>query len=284
MTRGLMCAVWLLSLRTALTLGGLLGWFIFTVLRIRREVSLDNLRHAFPEKSERERVRIARCAYQNFAKMCVEFLYFPAMGKRALASYCEIQNRHFFDRALEMGKGAILMSGHFGNWELIAVTLALFGYPISSIAARQQNPLVDQLIIDLRARMGNRTVRLGEAARGILKTLRKNEFMAILADQDARGMGIFVDFLGRPCSVHQGPAVFALKTGAPIIFGLAVRRSGWGYRVDAKCLTFEHLDGLTPENIRIVTEKHVRILEDSVRRHPDHWFWMHRRWKTQPEA
>jgi KDO2-lipid IV(A) lauroyltransferase len=104
----------------------------------------------------------------------------------------------------------------------------------------------------------------------------------MLADQDAGTDGVFVDFLGRKASNHQGPAVFALRTGAPIIFGSAIRQPDGRHRVVAELLRFDELTEVTPENIRIVTQAYANLLEKMVRQYPDHWFWMHRRWKTRP--
>lgn len=275
----------ILPLWAALLLGDMLGWFVFSVLRYRRQVALENLHHAFPEKSERQRRRIAARSCRHFMKTMVEFLRFPKLVGKPLTEYCEFGNDdRLLKRALVRGKGAILVSGHFGNWEILAAIIAQQGYPISSVYKPMKNRLIDKLIADHREMLGNRTIPLGEAARGILRTLRKNEFIAVLGDQNAGRMGIFIDFLGRPCSVHQGAALLALKTGAPIIYGYIVRGPRGRHRVKARWLSFDDLEGgATPENIRIVTEAHVRQLERAIRENPDQWLWMHRRWKRQPK-
>jgi KDO2-lipid IV(A) lauroyltransferase len=126
----------------------------------------------------------------------------------------------------------------------------------------------------------------GAALRGILKALREKKFVAILADQDAGSNGIFVDFLGRPASTGRGPAAFVLKTQAPIVFCVAIREPNGRHRVEAESLTFD-LSQNGPalseeEKLKFVTQAWTRVLEKYIRQYPDHWFWMHRRWKTKP--
>ena len=134
---------------------------------------------------------------------------------------------------------------------------------------------------DNRRMMGIKIIHMGMAVRGVIKTLRQNGFVALLADQDAHKTGVFVDFLGRPSSTHQGPAIFAIKTGAPILFGSAIRLSKGRMRIEFELLRFDHLKDITPSNIKTVTQAHASVLEKYVRRYPNHWFWMHRRWKTR---
>ena len=270
-----------ISVQHALRLGGLLGKFVFSVLRIRRTVVLENLAAAFPMKSGEERLDIARRTYQNFGKMVIEFLRIPVTDDERLLSMAQFVGAEHLESVRNKEKGAVLVSGHFGNWEIMAAAVSKLGYPISSVAAWQNNRLVDELINNLRESTGNRVIRLGVAVRGVIRALRNNEFVALLADQDAGKDGLFIDFLGRPASVHTGPAIFALKTGAPVIFGVAIRMPGGRHRFVIEELDFSHLKGLTEKNIREVAETYTRRLEKAIRQYPDHWFWMHRRWKTK---
>ena len=279
---GLVLLVWMLSLRGILLLGDLLGWFAFSILGVRRKVVLDNLSHAFPEKSRGELLAIARRSYQNFAKMTLEYMRFPRMSGQDVLSLCRLEGRENLDFALKKGKGAVLVGGHFGNWELMGAFFVQLGYPVSFLVGEQHNKLVDNMMNENRILMGIRIIHMGMAVRGVLKALRNNGFVALLSDQDAGPDGVFVDFFGRPASTPQGPAVFVLKTGAPIIFGSAIRLPRGKHRIICKLLTFEHLHGVTPENIQKVTQSYTNLLEEAVRLYPDHWFWMHRRWKSRP--
>jgi len=147
---------------------------------------------------------------------------------------------------------------------------------------QQHNRLVDNRMNEFRLQAGINIIHMGVALRGVIKALRSNEIVALLADQDAGPEGVFVNFFGRPSSTHQGPAVFILRTGSPLIFASTVRQPDDTQRVSLKLLTFDHLDGVTLENIKEVTQAYTLLLEEEIRNHPDHWFWMHRRWKSVP--
>lgn len=280
--RGMVIVIWMASLKATLIFADILGWFAFSVLRVRRKVAEDNVRRAFPEKSREEILAIARRSYQNFAKMVFEYIRFPLLKREDVLSLCTIEGEEHLTQALKRGKGGMMVAGHFGNWELMGAYLSQKGYPISFLVGEQHNSRVDDMMNDHRRCMGIGIIHMGVAVRGVIKALRDNRFVALLSDQDARDMGVFVDFFGRKASTHQGPAVFALKTGAPILFGSIIRLPGGRHRIVAEALHFDHLEGVTPENIQEVTQAHTALLERAIRAHPDHWFWMHKRWKTRP--
>lgn len=279
---GFILFIWLIPLEAVHVISDLLGQFVWSVLRVRRKVVLSNLRLAFPDKTQQELKQIALRAYQNFAKMVFEYSRFPLLKKETVFSDWEVDGIEHIEWALKRGKGAVLVAGHFGNWEYMGAYLAQLGYPVSFLVGKQHNKLVDNMMNRNREIMGIRIIHMGIAVRGVIKTLRNNGFVALLSDQDARRQGIFVQFFGKPASTHQGPAIFALKTEAPIIFGSAVRLPRGRHKVIVERLCFDHLDGITPENIREVTQAYTNLLENKIREYPDHWFWMHRRWKTKP--
>jgi KDO2-lipid IV(A) lauroyltransferase len=281
----MMLILWSVPLPLVYRVADCLGWFTFHVLRIRRDVSLENLARAFPEKPEGERRKIAQRAYRNVAKMACEFVRFPVMKKEDVLSQCRYVGWEMLEAARRMNRGAILVSGHFGNWELLGASIAQMGYPVAFVVKPQHNRLVDEMINRNRNSMGARVIPLGLGIRGVLKALKQKQFVALLADQDAGPLGKFVDFLGRPSSTHQGVAAFVLKTGAPLVFGVSVREPRGVHRIHVHMLTFDHLNGITDENIQEVTQAHASLLESYIRKYPDHWFWMHKRWKTQqPQA
>lgn len=280
--RGFLIIIWLVPLNTVLMIGDILGWFAFSVLRVRRRVALDNLAYAFPEKSREELEVIAKRAYQNFIKMTIEYMRFPLLDKEEVLSLCRLDCGKELDWIIQNGKGGVLVAGHFGNWELMGSAIAQTGYPISFLVGEQHNKRIDDMMNHHRELMGIHIIHMGVAVRGVIKALRSNGMVALLSDQDAGKDGVFVDFFGRKASTPQGPAVFALKTGAPILFGSAIRLPGGRHRVEGEVLRFDHLKEITPENIREVSQAYTTALEKSIRAHPDHWFWMHRRWKTRP--
>ncbi len=271
-----------IPLNGVLAAADVFGWVAFHIVRMRRKVTLSNLRIAFPEMAESERKAIAARTYRNFAKMVFEYSRFPVLNKETILSLCSMEGREHVDWALQHGKGAVLVAGHFGNWELMGAAFAQMGYPIHFLVGEQHNRLVDDTMNRNRELMGIGIIRMGVAVRGVIRTLRNNAFVALLSDQDAGKEGVFVDFFGRKSSTHQGPAVFALRMGAPILFLSAIRLPGGKMRIRIELLRFEDLKEVTEENIRKVTQAYTGLLEKAVREHPDHWFWMHRRWKSRP--
>lgn len=272
-----------------LILGAGLGKLTFSLLRIRRRVALENLTHAFPEKSAAEIKTIARRSYENFGKMMLEYLRLPSLSAAALQqriSFAMPREQNPYEQALALGKGAICMTGHFGNWEYMGALVAQMQYPMVYLYQEQNNPYVDGLIRDIRTKMNMPSIPRGAALRGILKALREKKFVAILADQDAGRNGLFVDFLGRPASTAQGPAAFVLKTQAPIVFCVAIREPHGHHRVEAELLTFDFSkNAATSEEDKLhqITAAWTKVLEKYIRQYPDHWFWMHRRWKSKKE-
>lgn len=289
-TRFLVVVAQTLPLSWVLAVGTALGKFTFSLLRIRRRVALENLTQAFPEKSAAEIKKIARRSYENLGMMMLEYLRLPKLSDHEFRRHIRLamaQEHNPFERALALGKGAICMTGHFGNWEYLGALAAAMGYPMIYLYQEQSNPYVDAMIRHIRTQMHMPIIPRGAALRGILKALREKKFVAILADQDAGANGIFVDFLGRPASTAQGPAAFVLKTAAPMVFCVAVREPGGRHRIEGELLTFE-FSGNAPvaeldekEKLRQITAAWTKVLEKYIRQYPDHWFWMHRRWKTQ---
>jgi KDO2-lipid IV(A) lauroyltransferase len=288
----------ILPLSWVLALGKALGKFTFSVLRIRRRVALENLAYAFPEKSAIEIKHIARRSYENFGMMMLEYLRLPKLSSNELEQIIWFNDEEPLQQALTMGKGAICMTGHFGNWEYLGALLAAHRYPMVYLYQEQNNPYVDALIHRTRTKMRMASIPRGAALRGILKALRERKFVAILADQDAGSSGIFVNFLGRPASTAQGAAAFVLKIQAPIVFLVTIRQPGGRHCVESELLTFNfsnddapednfhnHNDSAEPneeQKLRMITEAWTNVLEKYIRLYPDHWFWMHRRWKTPP--
>ncbi|MDZ7289725.1 MAG: lysophospholipid acyltransferase family protein [candidate division KSB1 bacterium] len=276
----------------ALALGAALGKFTFSVVRIRRRVTLENLANAFPEKSAAEVKQIARRCYKNFGMMIMECLRLPKLTEsefRRLVTFSMPLEENPLEQAVALGKGAICMTGHFGNWEYLGALLAACQYPVVFLYQEQSNPYVDALIYDIRTKMKMPMIPRGAALRGILKALRERKFVTIVADQDAGSHGLFVDFLGRPASTGRGPAAFVLKSQAPIVFLATVRQPGGKHLVESELLTFDFFESTLSESdeeekLRLITEAWTRVLEKYIRQYPDHWFWMHRRWKTKQGA
>jgi Kdo2-lipid IVA lauroyltransferase/acyltransferase len=263
-------------------LGRALGLFTFEVLRIRRRVALENLSYAFPEWSASRRLEVARECYRQFGITFLELCRFPALPCQEVISRVLFPDLTPFARARDEGRGAVLLTGHLGNWELAGAALPTLGFPTWALVGPQRNRRVDAFITRAREATGMRVLRADAGLRPILRALRANEFVAFLSDQDAGRDGVFLPFLGRPASTPLGPVRFARMAGCPMIVAYAVRQA------DGRCL----VEMPTPVRVRTdlppdeaeleATGQAMAHLENVVRRHPEQWFWMHRRWKTRP--
>jgi KDO2-lipid IV(A) lauroyltransferase len=270
------------SENTAAAAGARLGEAAFDVFKLRRKVALDNLLQAFPERSSIEIEAIARSLYRNLGKNLLEFLRFPNLSGEDIRHKVTFIGREHFDRAIEGGKGALLISSHFGNWELYAASIAAYGYPISVVVYEQHNPLTDRMMNDIRRAKNIDVIFKPDAPRAILKALAKNRFVAILIDQDAGQDGVFVDFMGRPASTAKGPAVFAIRTGAPLLTGVIVRQADGGHTGYIEPPAYADPTKDKEQETQRLTAYVTAAMERYVRKYPDHWYWVHRRWKTQP--
>jgi KDO2-lipid IV(A) lauroyltransferase len=269
----------------SVALGGVLGRIAFDLLRIRRSVTLANLEQALGSTlSRRERIVTARCSYINFAKSMVEFALLGRLTRERIGSLVRLRDFHHIDRALSRGSGALVVTGHFGSWELLGAATAARGYPVDFLVGQQSNRLVDDLMNGLRRKAGIGIISRGIAARGVLGSIKNNRIVALLSDQDARRMGMFVDFFGIPASTFQGAAQFAYRTGCPIFCVFIIRLDDGTH--EAVCLPpiEVRVGSDRDEEVRRLTAEHTRRLEEYVTRYPGHYFWAHRRWKTRPPA
>jgi len=269
----------ILPLKTLYLSAEVLGWIAFHVLRIRRAVTMDNLRNAFgADYDEAELREIAARTYVNIGKSFLEVLVIRRFAGR-IFEVVDFPDMNVMKRAIEGGKGVIIVSCHFGNWEINAVAIEAQGVPFTIASRRQSNPLADRLISRIRASAGLRVMVLGAEIKHIVRALRDNEWIGLISDQDAGKNGVFVDFFGRKASTPRGPAHLALKYHAPILVTMAMRTGNGTYR----CIFREvPIDG--NDTVESVTQRYTHMMENVIRQHPDQYFWMHRRWKTSPPS
>jgi KDO2-lipid IV(A) lauroyltransferase len=271
----------ILPYRLALSFGSFLGFLAFDVLRVRRNVTLINLKNSLgDQKNIKELKKIGRRAYKNIGKSLVEYSLFPSLNKKKISRMVEFEGAENFDEALRRGKGAIVVAGHFGSWELMGAATSQRGYPVDFLVGEQHNILVDNLMNDYRKSMGIGIIKMGAAAKGIIKALKNNRFVAMLSDQDAGNDGTVVDFFGRPASTPKGPAAFALKMNAPIILGFIIRGNKEKQKIIIEKPIFIEKSENKEDDIRKLTQAYTSVLEHYIRKYPDHWFWPHRRWKS----
>lgn len=256
-------------------LGSLVG-----ALGIRRRVAEANLALAFPDRPPAERAAILAEHYREVGRIAAEYARLPELARGRDDAIAEARGLEHLE-ALR-GRGVLLLTGHFGNFELLGAHLSRLN-PVDFVVKPLSNPRVEALVADLRGRAGVGVIPLGGSLKNVFRSLRAGRWVALLADQDARRHGVFVPFFGRLASTPEGPARLALQTGAPIVFGTIRRRPDGRHRIDVDP---PHAPGGPADEAGVValTAWHAARLEREVRAAPEHWFWLHRRWKTPPPA
>ncbi len=272
--------VGLLPLRLALAFGSALGAFAWLVLRVRRGVVLTNLELAFPGSDEAWRRRTALRSYVNVGRFVMELARQERLGPKWLERHVGVADREALER-VRAGGGALLITGHFGNWELMGVALAHFLGDVSFLVGRQSNPYVDRWINHLRSSMGITLYGKRSAVRGVVDSLGRGGYVCWLSDQDARDAGIMVDFFGRAASTPRGAALFSVKRNAPVV-PVFLERTGGG--PNHRLIVGEPIrppEGLPAAEAELaVTREYTRRIEEAVRERPDMYWWAHRRWKS----
>ena len=271
-------AAGLVGWRAAQTLGATLGALVGAI-GIRRKVALDNLARAFPERSEAERRSILARHYREVGRVA---LVYPRLGALARAPagqvIAAVRGEEHLVEARRGGRGVVLLSGHLGPFELLVAWLAQ-RHPIDIIVRPMNNPAVDAWVERVRVGAGLGVIR-ADAVRDVYAAIRGGRVVGMLADQDARRHGVFVPFLGTPASTPVGPARIALALKVPIITAFCLRRADGRLEMEIQPPLLETGDDEAAA-LRL-TARHTERLEEWVRRHPEMWFWLHRRWKTAP--
>ena len=272
-----------LPLRIAMSAGaGLAVCFSWFAGRLRR-TGERNLEIAFPELSIAERRRLLHRAFGNLGRLLGVFSHFSNDNQR-LQDLIICEGLDHLRNAQAAGHGVILFTGHIGAWELSSFALSLFGHPLSFLVRRIDNPKIEAMIDRARTHLGNRTIDKRSAAREMMEILRAGETLGILVDLNTLDReGIFVDFFGRPASTTFMVAKLALRTGAavlPVFAPWDKERGCFLLKVDPPLLI--ERTGNEQADVRRLTQQYTRIVEDYVRRYPDQWLWIHRRWKTRP--
>lgn len=280
--RGAVAAIERLSFRTAGRIGARLGIFGYRPLGIRRAVVERQVSVALPDRDPKELTRIVRASYAHLGQTSIETAILPSHSARQIIDLFEtVRGWDIVEQRLAQGKGLILVTGHLGNWELGGAYIAARGVAIDVVARHMANPLFDRYLTATRERVGMTVVHDNEAVRRVPRALRSGRGVAFLIDQGAVGLAsTWVPFFGRYAKTPRGPAVFALRFGAPMVFGVALRQPSGRYQ-----LIFEPIDAVATGNReadvdRIVVD-YTRALERWVRRAPEQYLWHHRRWKHQ---
>ncbi len=264
--------------------GGALGRLAFYA-GIRSRVTLDNLARAFPEWTSAKRRCTAAKSYASLGTVFFEFLFLRCASKAAIERGLEIVNLAEFLPLLSgvngtiLPSGAILLSGHIGNWEWLALGCGLrVKKPLDVIIKNQRSRKAEQFLMRMRTRFGNRMLDAGNV-RAIFRALRNGELLAILGDQAASAEDVRVPFFGIPVPTLEGTARLALASRAPILFLQPYERTRWGYRCRFHNVPFDDLVETNPQTVRELTARHTAMLEEAIRERPEFWLWQHKRWK-----
>ncbi|MCJ7552822.1 MAG: lysophospholipid acyltransferase family protein [Ignavibacteriaceae bacterium] len=252
----------------------------YFLIPIRKEVTIDNLTNAFSELNKKQIRKIAFGAYRSFAITLVEILFTPSISKKQMIDEVKCSNVKLISQKFKEGNGVILLSAHFGNWEYIANSIALQSDKKFTVIVKPlRNNLVSDWMNKMRTKWNNDVVFLGVSIRQIYNVLREKNIVALVADQRGPEDSIKLDFFGRKTSVLVGPAALALKTGAPIIYGISIRQKDYSYKVDLVEISTDNLPDDNNDKIEELSKRHLKYLESVIKQYPEQWLWMHNRWK-----
>jgi KDO2-lipid IV(A) lauroyltransferase len=271
-----------MSLRQARRFACLLGDFAHHQLGLRRELVYRNIGLTFPEKSPDEIRDIATGVYRNVAVTLFEVLRFPLLRNRekvAALVDMDVDVDEFMRRTDNGRKGAVMVSAHYGNWELMAMAFGIMVKPVNIIVKQLSNDLVDRRMNELRTLMGNRVVYDGQALREGLRLLADGGVLAILSDQSDSSATYFGEFLGRRATIFQGAAFFALKAKVPLFVGMCRQNGAGKYKIEMQEINTSDLT-YNKADIATLALRYTRVIEEYILRWPEEWFWLHNRWKN----
>ena len=267
--------------RVVRVMGTTLGMAFYTVDRAHRRIAERNLATAFPARPAAERKAIAREAFKHFGRLLFALLKFSTLTPEQMLKRVDVECEERGRLAYAQGRGVLFVTGHFGFWELQALVHAARVEPIAVLARALDNPRLNRLLEEIRGRTGNSVIYRRGTIRRVMRTLEAGKGVAVLIDQHIMSRdAIYVDFFSRPAATTSAVAALALRTGAPVVPVFALPAPGGRFR-----LIYEH--PVTPprpdapDAIRDFTQRCTDVLEMYVRRNPELWLWMHRRWRDE---
>ena len=263
-----------------------LGRIVYLFHGRLRRVGLRNLELALPEKKEAERKRIVRGVFTSLGRQLAELCQFPRYTPEKVDEVVVYDGLDNYLQARARGKGVLFLTAHFGGWELSAFTHSLHGYWLHVVMRPMDNPYLDRMIENYRTMHGNKTVAKDDFVRGLLAAMKAGETVGILMDTNMTPpQGVFVDFFGIPACTASGLARIALRTDAAVVPTFTI----WDETMGKYRLRFDPAlelirTGDLERDIVANTQKFTKVIEDYVRKYPDQWLWVHRRWKTRPDG
>lgn len=267
----------------ALVVGAGFGRLAFWFAATERCRACEQLRRSLNISDNRRATVIAKRCFENLGKNVVEFLRFPCMDAAQLQRIVNFEGASHIEAALARGKGAIILTGHFGNWELLAASISAQVAPLTPIVRELRSARLNTLVSSYRAQAGYATIDRDTGLRSALRCLKRNQLLGIVADVDTKVKGVFVDFFGKPAYTPYSPVAIALKTGAAILPSFIVRQPDGTHRAIIEPPLVLERAAVNEEELVVNTQKFTKIIEGYIRRYPEQWVWMHERWKTCPE-
>jgi KDO2-lipid IV(A) lauroyltransferase len=285
--RVVVCVIQALPLGVAEALAGGIAWATYHLNRRHRAVAVENLRHAFPDLSDDAIDRRVWAVYQHFCLLLMEIIHLPRKlhpnNWRRFSEYAFPADTLRTLNCLQKARSVLFVTGHFGNWEMGGYLIAMLGFKVYAIARPLDNPHLDSYLRRFREATGQKILSKKGDFDNIQAVLDRGGILATLADQDAGQRGLFVDFFGRPASTHKAVALLALEHRVPLVVTGAARVGRMmRYRVFVEDIIWPDEYANNPDAVRAITQRFTSALERLVRRFPDQYFWLHRRWKHQP--
>lgn len=274
----------LLPQKLRVNFGKIVGNILILLSKKRKNITYNNIKSVFPQKSDDEILKILKQSYHNLGITLVELLYLKKIKDSEIEDYFELENFNLIEEKLKLGKGIIFLSGHYGNWELFAFVA---GYYIKKnydkqfnvVVKPQRNKRLNQVLNQYRSKKGNKLISSKNAAPELIKILKNNDLVAIIADQKAnKKFDISIDFLGRSAVTYIAPAKLAIKYNVPIIVGYSERQENNKYKAVLKEIEFQDIIN-EPNAIELLTIRHSQALEQQIYKNPNQWAWQHNRWK-----
>jgi KDO2-lipid IV(A) lauroyltransferase len=273
-----------LPLSWAQAIGRALGHAAYLALPGYRRLAQEHLGFAFGDRmAAAERRRIARGVFANLGQSAMEWLALPGISATMLQQMITCEGLEHLQAALKQGNGVVMVSAHFGNWELVPLYVKSLGFEGGVLARRLRYPEYESFLISMRGEKGVPTFARG-SLKDIATLLRSNQVIGIMPDQDMDSLdGVFVDFFGHPTYTPVGPAALAMLTRAPILPCFLIREGArFRFVIEPPVKVGETRNRM--ETLAQLTQGWSAVVESYIRRYPDHWVWMHRRWKTKPMA
>ncbi|MEA2650160.1 MAG: Kdo2-lipid lauroyltransferase/acyltransferase [Candidatus Binataceae bacterium] len=271
-------------LERAVRVGAAMGSLAMTLDRANRPIAMRNLAIALPAMDPAGHLALLRNTYRNFGRMAAEWVHFYEFNPSNIERYVTYADREYWDEAIRLsaGRGILVLTGHFGNFELLSMGHSLHGNRLAIVQRPNRNPIIDRAVDARRVRNGNLTVSRKGAGREVLRLLRQNWMVAVPLDLDVRN-GVFVDFFSLKAATSDALARVAIATRAPVLPAFMVREGTSTRHLITLLPPIEALrGGDRDEAVRSYTLQFTAIIETMIRRHPDQWNWIHRRWKTRP--